>query len=264
MYRINNFLKFLYGNGSKDTLIARFRNNKGYFTKWESELRNKRIRFERCIIEHLSNNNDNFERLLPKNLEKLYLSINRYESYLPLENLSETLKGTNDIELRYDITRYREIKKAISYVEECLEKLHNNPTANTQTTATTNTTATTDVCVVEDKPLHYEGGYTDENLNYIYEYLTKGRYIDRNTKLEDLIYYFSGRGNPPQEKIKWTASTALLCAFINELFPNLDRKWKTTSYIFDRKCSGSNYNNAGKDALTKFNGLYNEIKKADK
>ena len=258
---ITNFIDFVYSRNKTD-LIAEFRENENSFHKWESELRAKRDEFESCFFDCICNDNDGrFESMLLIKMRKLKNTIQYYEDNLDLTNQPQD--DDKKIEWLYDVIRYSEIAGAVTNVDYYLRKLHNNPTANTQTTATTNTTATTDVCVGEDKPLHYEGGYTDENLNYIYEYLTKGRYIDRNTKLEDLIYYFSGRGNPPQEKIKWTASAALLSLFVMKIFKEDKNKWKIANKIFTsdrfKECSARNYQNVGEAIKDEFDDLQIEV-----
>ena len=73
---------------------------------------------------------------------------------------------------------------------------------------------------------------TEYDLSEIYKHLKASHWIcSRHTSMGDFIYYFSGQGFRPTEKIHWKVSTANLTLFLDEIVAD-DHIWSKASHIF--------------------------------
>lgn len=73
---------------------------------------------------------------------------------------------------------------------------------------------------------------TIDHLEQIYDNLKANHWIcSRHTSMGDFIYYFSGQGFRPTEKIHWKVSTAKLTLFLVEVVAD-ENVWAKASHIF--------------------------------
>lgn len=56
-------------------------------------------------------------------------------------------------------------------------------------------------------------------------------WLDKETNVDDFIYFFSGEGYAPYKRLKWMQSSVLLSIFLKE-FTTSDRLWKIASKVF--------------------------------
>lgn len=84
----------------------------------------------------------------------------------------------------------------------------------------------------ETIPHYFEGVEFDkEQLSTLCAKLIDKRWLDKNTNVDDFIYFFSGQGKEPTKRLKWMDSTVCLATFL--MLSTRDRSlWKKASYIF--------------------------------
>lgn len=99
---------------------------------------------------------------------------------------------------------------------------------------------------------------TEQELRQICRNLKDKRYIEPATNEDDFVYFFSGKGTVPNQRLRWiNKNNTLFSIFIAELAPNDSCLWKTASSVFetwrrgakeysppDEKTLGSTYNRA--------------------
>ena len=73
--------------------------------------------------------------------------------------------------------------------------------------------------------------YEKEQLEEICKALVKKHWLDRTTDINDFVYFFSGEGAQPQQRLKWTETTVLLAIFLHKITEDR-RLWKKASKIF--------------------------------
>lgn len=78
----------------------------------------------------------------------------------------------------------------------------------------------------------FETNYTEEQICKMFEGLVEEGYISLDTCKNDFIYYFSGKGEIPINKIKWLKGKGKLALFIDYFFGEEKRKWIKTANIF--------------------------------
>ena len=121
------------------------------------------------------------------------------------------------------------------------------------------------MCVENITP-HFEG-YSVETMTAVFEYLISNRYLDAHTSKEDFIYYFTGEGEIPTNRLKWRTNKVETAIFIETLFGEAKKKWDITSYIFDEKNNYANiysrkYNTVFTDKEREFENELKEIIKS--
>ena len=80
---------------------------------------------------------------------------------------------------------------------------------------------------------YYRGvGYTDEQLSILYSRMVDGHWIDSQANREEFIYYFSGNGPQPVQKLRWLRSCVLLTAFLYNVVDD-GKMWAKTGRIFE-------------------------------
>lgn len=89
-----------------------------------------------------------------------------------------------------------------------------------------------EVNVEETIPYYFEGVEFDtEQLSTLCAKLIEKKWLDKNTKIDDFIYFFSGQGKEPVKRLRWMDSTVFLATFL--MLSTRDRSlWKKASHIF--------------------------------
>jgi hypothetical protein len=113
------------------------------------------------------------------------------------------------------------------------------------------------------KQYHFYGGYSEEQLMEMYEYLMRFRFISNDTDLDDFVYYMTGKGDKlPQYGLEWVKESVDLAYFIETFFKGHTKKWKIGEMIFGRKRLASAYGQTKKG--NPFSLLKSRIIKGDK
>ena len=88
---------------------------------------------------------------------------------------------------------------------------------------------------ISKKPTYIKSGYTDDELRIIFRNLSEHRYISRDSKEDDFVYYFSGNGNAPSSRIIWQGQEQKIFAlFLEQLcFVHTRMPWKKFGAIFE-------------------------------
>lgn len=214
-----DFYYALYAKGGDDVVINSMFRRKGGVRKLFFDITKKREVCEACIFTCFLENDKFKEQLL------IYENIFKetIERYKTSHWFNEDF-GKEEKTLEYYARKYHEIRKRqIELVLKFIEKVKNP--------RITNPTVSSELCVENVTP-HFEG-YSVETMTAVFEYLISNRYLDAHTSKEDFIYYFTGEGEIPTNRLKWCAKKVYSTIFIETLFGEVKNKWDITSYIFD-------------------------------
>lgn len=74
---------------------------------------------------------------------------------------------------------------------------------------------------------------TEQELRQICRNLKDKRYIEPATNEDDFVYFFSGKGTVPNQRLRWIKDNTLFTIFIAELAPQDSCLWKTASSVFE-------------------------------
>lgn len=96
---------------------------------------------------------------------------------------------------------------------------------------------------------------TEAKAASLYDTLIQGSYLADTGKTE-FIYYFTGVGEPPKDKLKWKSDAIILSILIKKLTPNR-MPWKELSAIFDGLNIDSMRTNLSKE-LAKYKDEYED------
>ena len=79
---------------------------------------------------------------------------------------------------------------------------------------------------------YFEGvDYSEEQLRKLCTSLVESHWLDSKTKVDDFVYFFSGRGSIPTPRLMWMEKTVLLSIFLKEV--TRDRYvWRKAAQIF--------------------------------
>lgn len=112
-------------------------------------------------------------------------------------------------------------------------------------------TPTKDVAPSNVITAHYSTIKGTVNIGKLYDCLSTEGYIDSQTTKDDFIFYFSGVGGYPSNRIKWKGKKVQLAILIAKLHTSTSTDWKTTEAIFEG-VKGDNlkkqYNNSKSDS----------------
>lgn len=215
--------------------------------QWAGKLSNQRKAFEECTFSYYIESQQ-FRNKVGIYYNKFKESLANYEKSHWFDCDFDINKDRRKyFEQKYHIIRRREISLACEF----LEKLQNE----TNHISTNNKTP--------NKSFHYNLDYNEEQFNSIYAFLINGKHLESTTALEDFIYYFSGKGNKPQDGLKWIDKKVNLAIFINTFCNNDNKKWVKAKQIFGEDgLRQSNGNTAyRKDDNNPFEDLKNTLKK---
>lgn len=74
---------------------------------------------------------------------------------------------------------------------------------------------------------------TEQQLRHICGILKDKRYIEPATNEDDFVYFFTGKGTVPNQRLRWLKkNTVLFTIFISEMTSD-NRRWKTASSVFE-------------------------------
>lgn len=96
---------------------------------------------------------------------------------------------------------------------------------------------------------------SEDKAAQLYDTLVQGSYLADTGKTE-FIYYFTGVGEPPKDKLKWKSDAIILSILIKKLTPNR-MPWKELSAIFDGLNIDSMRTNLSKE-LAKYKDEYED------
>lgn len=82
--------------------------------------------------------------------------------------------------------------------------------------------------------------YKDDNkLIKLCNKLIENGYLDKNTSIDDFVYFFSGRGKAPKKNLEWIPNNVELAFFLDSYCTkfkhDIPEKWKKAQIIFGRK-----------------------------
>jgi len=79
---------------------------------------------------------------------------------------------------------------------------------------------------------YFEGvDYDEQQLRNLCSSLIESHWLDSKTKVNDFVYFFSGNGSIPTQRLKWMKETVILSIFLKEV--TRDRYvWKKAAQIF--------------------------------
>lgn len=213
---------FTYGQG-EEFIDALFNGEMSYddFAKMASE---KRKAFDASVFECCEN--DRLFKSLELIYERLKPIANHYSHFpywkdygeIDTNHIDEILKGRELCEKKYHEIRGREIILAVTSLEKLL-KVNGYSSVN-------------DKEEVKCCYVHFEKTYNNRQLEHTFNYLMQNGYLYSDSKLEDFVFYFSGKGNVPICNLKWVGTLTDLALFIFSLFPNEEKKWEKTKLIF--------------------------------
>lgn len=110
---------------------------------------------------------------------------------------------------------------------------------------------------------HFYGGYSEEQLEKMYEYLLMRGFMPNDTDFDDFVYYMTGKGDKlPQNGLEWCKDNVDLGYFIATFFDENTKKWKIGEMIFGRKRLASAYGQSKKG--NPFSFFKSQIFKGDK
>lgn len=90
----------------------------------------------------------------------------------------------------------------------------------------------TEVNAEETIPYYFEGVEFDkEQLSVLCAKLIDKRWLDKNTNVDDFVFFFSGQGKEPVKRLKWMESSVLLAIFLKGTTQDKSL-WKKASRIF--------------------------------
>lgn len=207
------FIDFVYAfNGHKRTVDAFFYRKKR-FANWVEEISNKRRKFEACAFTcYVQSSYFQKEVLIYYN--KLKKSLDGYQKSHWFDKIYDIKTNRREYwEQRYHEVRMKEIKIAFNYLHELI---HGVPRST--------------INVVSQK--YFKVNYTEEQLNDIYNGLVKDGYLREDTKINDFIYFFSGKGEIPTELLEWKSTKGKLALFIDYFVEDNKNKWVITANIF--------------------------------
>lgn len=191
------------------------------FAKMASQ---KRKAFDACVFQ--CTENERTFHSLGMIYERIVSIANQYKRFPYWEDYGEyNIAKLSDRELckaKYHKIRGKEIVLAVASLEKLLK-------INGQTLV--------DNIYVEDEVINetFSANYNDEQLQSIYDYLIENDYLHQDTKLNDFIYYFSGRGDVAVTPLRWIGSSTDLALFVKNFYPNEDKVWIKTTAIFGKK-----------------------------
>lgn len=83
-------------------------------------------------------------------------------------------------------------------------------------------------------PAYFKGvNKTEQELRHICGILKDKRYIEPATNEDDFVYFFTGKGTVPNQRLRWLKkNTVLFTIFISEMTSD-SRRWKTASSVFE-------------------------------
>ena len=205
-----NFIDTIYAfNGQKRTVDA-FCSGKLRFGKWAESLSNKRRAFEACVFTCCAESPDFREQLIIY-YDKLKTSVENYEKSHWFDNLYDIKTHKHEFfEQKYHEVRRKEITIAYNYLTALMGK----------------TTS------INDSESHYIDIYSIEQLNTIFNYLIENKQLDPNSKREDFIYYFSGKGDKPHLPLRWIGTKINAAFFIEAFYDDDIKKWKKAQVVF--------------------------------
>ena len=162
-----------------------------------------------CRIEKLD------EIILSTTYQRLNSQLEKYSFYDFNKVVEEGTKAY--WELEYHKVRYKELSTAIK---------------NTKDLISSNKIIEKDKEYIGNN-FYYRGLYNDAQLEIIYNHLLY-KYLHPDTKLEDFIYYMTGRGdNIPSIGMIWLKDKDELAYFI-DTFCDCGKKYKIASHIFGK------------------------------
>ena len=85
---------------------------------------------------------------------------------------------------------------------------------------------------IQPIPDYFEGvDYDEQQLRILCSSLVESHWLDSKTKVDDFVYFFSGNGSIPTQRLKWMKETVMLSIFLKEA--TRDRYvWKKAAQIF--------------------------------
>lgn len=243
-----DFYNAIYTYDKGQSVINALRYRKMTFNHWAESMFKKRKDCEACIFTCFLEN-DKFK-------EQLVIYENRFKKSLSGYARSNRFSVEYDIkknprkflEQKYHEVRKRQIELILEYIEKVKTPEGTNPIVSTKAS-------------VDNRPPHFEG-YSSEVMTDVFEYLIDKRYLDTQTSKEDFLYYFTGEGEIPTNRLKWRTNKVETAIFIETLFGEAKKKWDITSYIFDEKNNYANiYSRKYKTVFTdKEQEFENELK----
>lgn len=95
----------------------------------------------------------------------------------------------------------------------------------------------------------------DDKLIELYNRLIKHNYLDKDTSIEDFIYFFSGNGKTPTCSLLWRGNNVELGVFLDCYFIiyqyEIENKWQISHKIFEKKGLRQSLNNANNNTNPK-------------
>lgn len=213
------FYYALYAKGGDDVVINSMFRRKGGVRKLFFDITKKREVCEACIFTCFLENDKSKEQLLIYENE-FRRSIENYKtSHWFNDDFGKEEKTLDYYARKYHEIRKRQIELILKFIEKVKNPRIKNPTVSSE------------LCVENVTP-HFEG-YSVETMTAVFEYLISNRYLDAHTSKEDFIYYFTGEGEIPTNRLKWRAYKVDTAIFVETLFGKSKKRWDITAYIFD-------------------------------
>lgn len=229
-----DFINVIYTNDKGKALIESLCKGKVRYRSFTQQMFSKRRAFEKSVFTCCLEN--------PKFMEELLIYENRFKQ--SLEGYSKS--SWFDVEYnrldqprefftrKFHEVRRRQIELALEYIE----KVKNPQLTNNN-----------DSMGMERQP-YYEG-FSEDEINSLFDFLMERRYLDCETLREDFIYYFTGKGEQPQNILKWCQSNVQLAILIGTLCDKDDKLWAKAERIFGIAHLKSSYNNAPESTMNK-------------
>ena len=222
------FINVIYTYDKGKSVVDSLCNGKIRYSSFTSKMFRKRKAFEASVFTCCLEN--------PNFIEQLLIYENRFKKSLEGYAQSHWFDVEYDrlqqpreyFTRKYHEVRKRQIELALVYIE----KVKNPKLTDSCTTIETTS--------VEPEIPHFEG-HSVEVIERVFEYLMSKKCLDCNTQKEDFVYYFTGMGEVPTNRLRWCSKKKYIPMFVEELYRNDIRKWEKTTYIFNE--SKNNYAN---------------------
>lgn len=193
------------------------------------EFEKKRLSFEQ-IVKIATDKNYTSDRIFIDHIQQVQLDeIDRLLQIL-LDRHIRGCKGTDNAVSKHDWLNHT---LSVFELMECATTHQEDVRETVLKFCQQQITPTKDVATSNVITAHYSTIKANVDVGKLYDCLSDGGYIDRQTTKDDFIFYFSGVGGYPSKRIKWNGKNILLAILIAKLHANTLTDWKTTEAIFE-------------------------------
>ena len=254
--RIDEYIHFIEAHRSIENDIIREK-----VETWSVilEIQEKQDSFERAITDLCLKYGDNGAKVLLMYKNKIHRCGKNIS-----KDIDRMLRYNGEKDKPYFAVRTYKRKlwfscnKACRLIDEIIRGFNIQPQQQSYSKNFNNTVNCTDISnsnSKDEKLSHFNDTRTDEQLCKMLKELIDLGYIANDTNEFDFIYYFSGRGKRPANRLKWSNADGkgvVLSIFINHFYYSESKRWKKAEMIFGKAKLGNAYNQSvNNNAYTK-------------